>query len=47
VILPGNSAAQQQASPIIANVPEPVADGQDFLDQRVDGFGGSLLSGMR
>jgi hypothetical protein len=28
--------------PVIAKVPEPVADAQDLFDQEVDGFGGSV-----
>jgi hypothetical protein len=41
-MLPCDSAVQQQAQPIVPKVPESVADTQDFLDQEVDGFGGSV-----
>jgi hypothetical protein len=41
-MLPGDSAVQQQAQPVVTEIPEAVSDTQDFLDQQVDRFGGAV-----
>src|ERR1700737_496727 len=41
-MLPGDSAVQQEAQPVVTKITEPVSDAQDFLDQQVDRFGGAV-----
>src|SRR5271157_6055448 len=41
-MLPGDSAVQQQAQPVVTEIAEAVPDAQDFLDQQVDRFGGAV-----
>ena len=41
-MLPGDSAVQQEAQPVVTKIAEAVSDPQDFLDQQVDRFGGAI-----
>jgi hypothetical protein len=42
-MLPGDSAVQQEAQPVVGEIADTVSDARDFLDQQVDRFGGVVV----